>query len=121
MGVKENLIKEFESELDEVSKMEVGVEQHKMGVDAVTKLADRIIEIEKIESEKSIKEEQAKIDKRDQLTKNLLKGLEIGVSAISLGVAVWVHISGMKYDKEGIIPTTPGGKSAEKQLLRFKF
>ena len=43
MSIKNDLVEEFESELEELGKMEVGTEKYKTLVDGVTKLADRII------------------------------------------------------------------------------
>ena len=51
MSVRSNLVEEFESELEELSKMAIGTDTYKTTVDGVTKLADRIIEIDKIEKE----------------------------------------------------------------------
>ena len=53
MSIKNDLVEEFESELEELSKMEVGTDTYRTTVDGVTKLADRIIEIDKIEKENS--------------------------------------------------------------------
>lgn len=127
MSVKSNLVEEFESELEELSKMAIGTDTYKTTVDGVTKLADRIIELEKNEKELAaqidaqereyaIKAQQLKDEKRDRLIKNCITvGTFIG------GVAVYglAFIASTNFEREGTF-TTEGGKSSVKQLLKLK-
>lgn len=127
MSVRSNLVEEFESELEELGKMEVGTDTYKTTVDGVTKLADRIIEIDKIEKEHSvqidtqeqeyaIKAQQLKDEKKDRLIKNCITiGTFIG------GVLVYglAFIASTNFEREGTL-TTEGGKSSLRQLLKLK-
>lgn len=127
MGIKRILIEEFEKELGELGRLEVGTDKYKNTVDGVTKMADRIIEIEKNEQELSIREiarddenefkaAQIADEKRDRLIKNVLTGLNV---IGGFGLAAWAFVASMNFEKEGTL-TTEGGRSALRQLLRFK-
>ena len=128
MKIKTPLIEELHDELNELGKTTVGTDEYKITVDGVTKLADRIIEIEKIEAENRIKMEaqeaeneiklrQLKDEKRDRRIKN---GIAIGTFVISVGVYAATYFSSMKYEDKGIIPTTEGAKNALRQLFKLK-
>ena len=126
MSIKSVLIEEFNSEVKGLGKMELGSDKYKTTVEGVTKLADRIIEIEKNESdlndkadcreiENGLKERQLKVDKKDRTIKNLLTGANI---IGGLAVATWAFVSSMNFEKEGTL-TTEGGRSALRHLLKF--
>ena len=127
MSIKNDLVEEFESELEELGKMEVGTEKYKTLVDGVTKLADRIIEIDKVENEHvvqidtqeqeyAIKAQQLKDEKKDRFVKNCIAvGTFVGgVLAYSLA-----FIASMNFEREGTL-TTEGGRSSLRQLLKLK-
>ena len=127
MSVRSNLVEEFESELEELSKMEVGTDTYRATVDGVTKLADRIIEIDKIEKENSvkidtqeqeyaIKAQQLKDEKKDRFIKNC-----IAVGTFVGGVLVYglAFIASTNFEREGTL-TTEGGRSSLRQLLKLK-
>ena len=127
MSIKNNLVEEFESELEELGKMEVGTEKYKTLVDGVTKLADRIIEIDKVENEHvvqidtqeqeyAIKAQQLKDEKKDRFIKNC-----IAVGTFVGGILVYslAFIASMNFEREGTL-TTEGGRSSLRQLLKLK-
>ena len=127
MSVRSNLVEEFESELEELSKMEVGTDTYRATVDGVTKLADRIIEIDKFEKENSvkidtqeqecaIKAQQLKDEKKDRFIKNC-----IAIGTFVGGVLVYglAFIASTNFEREGTL-TTEGGKSSLRQLLKLK-
>ncbi len=127
MSVRRQLVEEFESQIKELGKLELGTDKHKATVDSVTKLADRIIEIDKIEQEMELKdltqgfeanykERQLIDEKKDRLVKNCLTGVNV---VGGLGFAFAAFLLSMNFEKTGTL-TTEGGRSALKQLLRFK-
>lgn len=126
MSIKHDLIEEFNNQLEEVSKMEVGTEKYKITMDGVTKLADRIIEIEKCEAESDIAEEtrinnelskaeELRIDKRDKIIRNVIEGVKV---VGGFGLTAWAFVAAMNFEKEGVL-TTEGGKAALRSLLKF--
>lgn len=128
MSIKNVLVDEFESEIKVVKTMEVGSEKYKIAVDGVTKIADRIIELEKIkadcdekernrEVDEYFKSQQLKYEKRDRLVNNCLKGISI---IGGMGVTAWAAVASMNFEKEGTF-TTEAGRNAIRQLLKFKF
>ena len=127
MSIKNLMVDEFKSELEELSKMEVGTDKYRTTVDGVTKLADRIIEIEKHEEDCELKDiertndeqfkaQQLKAEKRDRLVKNCLTGVNV---IGGMGLAALAFVASMNFEKEGTL-TTEGGKTALRQLLKFK-
>ena len=129
MGIKQNLVNEFTSELEELGKMNVGDEDYKAGIYGVTELADRIIELEKIEhadseinvkweaqnTERELKLMQMKQEHRDQMIRN---GIEVAKVVGGFGLATWAFVASMNFEKEGTL-TTEGGRTALKSLLKF--
>ena len=118
MKIKTPLIEELHDELNELGKTTVGTDEYKITVDGVTKLADRIIEIEKIEAENRIKMEAQEDEKRDRRIKN---GIAIGTFVGSIAVYVATYLTSMKYEDKGVIPTMEFGKNALNKLSKLKF
>ena len=127
MSIKNDLVEEFESELEELGKMEVGTEKYKTLVDGVTKLADRIIEIDKVENEHvvqidtqeqeyAIKAQQLKDEKKDRFIKNCIA---VGTSVGGVLVYSLAFIASINFEREGTL-TTEGGRSSLRQLLKLK-
>ena len=130
MGNKNLLYEELEKELKELSRMQIGTEQYKVAVDGITKLTDRIIEIDKLDSEKNAKEleniarmeeqelkrEQLKSEKRDRIVKNVIA---VGGAVLSVAVYALAFIASTNFEREGTF-TTEGGKNSIRQLLKLR-
>lgn len=127
MSLKTQLTEEFKSQLEEVSKMEVGTEKYKIAVDGVTKLADRIIEIDKIEQDEMLKEashedemvlkaEDLASQKKDRIIRNVIEGVKV---AGGFGLAAWAFVASMNFEKDGHLWSTEGGKTSLRTLLKF--
>lgn len=112
MKIDALLKKEIESEFEELSKIEVGTEQYKTTVDGLTKLVDRVIEIDKSESERNekakdldLRQEQLNDEKKDRLIRNIIAGAGIAVPSL---ITVWGTIKSIKFEQEGTITTIIG-------------
>lgn len=128
MKIKNVLIDEFNDEMEEISKLQVGGSEHKQAVDSVTKLADRIIEIEKLEiesdekiqariEENELRLQQLQDEKKDRKMKN---GIAIGTGLLSLLAYGLAFIGSMNFEKEGTL-TTQGGRDSLKKLFNLRF
>ena len=131
MGIKNILREELEKELKELSRMQIGTEQYKITVDGITRLSDRIIELEKLESENAVKDfenivrteeqdlkrEQLKSEKRDRVVKNVIT---VGTAVLSVAVYALAFIASTNFEREGSF-TTEGGKNSIRQLLKLRF
>ena len=116
-------------EMSSIDNMGVGTDQHKVAVDTVSKLTDKMIDLKKIELEEkkikmeneekmrlhAIEIEKAKKDQKDQKVKN---GIAIAGIAAPLVVAIWANIYNW-YKEEGSIMSSSGGKRAIDFLTRF--
>lgn len=122
------LEEECTKEIEELGKLKLGSDEYRMTVEGVTKLADRMIELQKIdiEREKEVKsrefEENYKLqqmeeDKKDRFIKNCLTGVSV---VGGLGCAVVMGLISMNFEKEGTF-TTEAGRNSIRQLLKFKF
>ena len=116
MSVKTLIVEEIQDEIKELNKMEVGSDTYKTTVDGVTKLADRFIEIEKLEIDREFKASNQSIDeglklaemeneKKDRLIKNYLTGLSI---ITGVGLTVWGTVKSLKFEEEGTVTTIVG-------------
>lgn len=127
MSFKRILDDEITNELNELKKISVGTEEHKASVDALTKLMDRKIELEKLEVESKTQDlnrdietnlrlQQMESEKRDRLIKNVLTGVSTVGGLLCAGLA---FVASINFEKEGTL-TTEGGRSALRQLLKFR-
>lgn len=131
MGIKNILWDEIEKEVKELSRMQVGTEQYKVTVDGIARLSDKIIELEKLESENAakdfenfarteeqeLKREQLKSEKRDRAVKNVIT---VGTAVLSVAVYALAFIASTNFEREGSF-TTEGGKNSIRQLLKLRF
>ena len=131
MGIKNILWDEIEKEIKELSKMQVGTEQYKVTVDGIARLSDKIIELEKLESENAakdfenfarteeqeLKREQLKSEKRDRAVKNVIT---VGTAVLSVAVYALAFIASTNFERDGSF-TTEGGKNSIRQLLKLRF
>ena len=115
-NINESLRDVIQSELEELKDMEVGSDEYKTTVDGVTKLTDRVIELEKLNIEKQDKAEnrkndqdlklkQMEEDKKDRLIKNCLSAAGI---ILPLGLTVWGTYKTFEFEKEGTVTTMMG-------------
>lgn len=122
------LHEEIQSELEELSKIEVGSEKYKVAVDGVAKLMDRAIEIDKLnadaqekaesrETEIDLKMRQMDEDKKDRKVRNILTALSIGVPA---GVSIWGTLKTLKFEEVGTVTTMAGREHLRKIFNLFK-
>ena len=130
MSVKTDLIAEFNDQLTEVGKLDVGSEKYKIGVDGVVKLADRIIEIEKFESETDLKktnyeeevyrnDRQFENEEKDRKVRNAIEIAKVGISVASLGLTATAFVMSMNFEKNGHLFGQEGSKAALRGILKF--
>ena len=85
MSIKTMLNDEIRSEIEEVGNLQVGSDEHKTAIEALAKLLDKYVDMDKLdleyqdkysshEDEMELKEKQFEDDKRDKRIKNILTG-----------------------------------------------
>lgn len=127
MSVQSYLNDEVMLELEELSKVEFGSEKYKTGVAGVVQLADRLIEMAKMDAEdEKLEFEREKFefenqkfeeDKKDRKAKNRISVFGIAapaVIAIVGGTAMFV------YEERGSITSQVGRKIIDKYIFRVK-
>lgn len=127
MSVQSNLREEFLNELEELKRVEFGSEKYKTGVTGVTQLADRLIEMSKLDSEdEKLEIERQKLeleglkfeeDKKDRKSKNRISVANITVPAV---IAVVGGAAMFIYEERGSITTQVGRKIIDKYIFRVK-
>lgn len=121
------LYEEIQDEFDDLGKTELGTDLHKTKVEAITKLCDRAIELEKIKVDQEFKREQLDIDtqlktkqaedeKKDRTVKNVLTGAGI---VLPLAVHIWGALFTTKFEEKGTY-TTIFGRETIKKLFSKK-
>ena len=112
MSIKEKLYEEIELEINSLEDLEYGSDNNKAAVDGLTKLVDRVIELEKIEDERAIKskEEEAKAhqvkdEKKDRLIKN---GISVAGIVIPSVITIWGTLKSLEFEKTGSVTTIMG-------------
>lgn len=127
MSVQSYLNDEVMLELEELSKVEFGSEKYKTGVAGVVQLADRLIEMAKLDTEdEKLEFEREKFefenqkfeeDKKDRKAKNRISVFGIAapaVIAIVGGTAMFI------YEERGTITSQVGRKIIDKYIFRVK-
>lgn len=131
MSTKQLLEEEIQSEIEEISKLEVGSEKHKAASEALAKLLDKYNDLEKAEiesqdkyedreaerdyreAERQLKEAQLKHDKIDSIIKNVLTGVTfVGGCALT----IWGTKVSMKFEETGSFTTIMGRGFIQKLL-----
>lgn len=114
MNIETLAHEEIVRELEKLNDVEVGSDQHRTGVDAVTKLIDRAIEMERlsVETEEKVKrteleEKKVKDERVDRIVKNCLTGISI---VGGFGLTVWGSLKSWKFEETGTITSGPGRK-----------
>ena len=116
MSVKSMLNEELETELEELKKYSIGGAEYKAAVDGITKLADRMIELEKLNNEAEernknreidaeLKQAQLEATKKDNRFKN---AISIAGILIPIGVTIWGTLKSFEFEKDGTVTTLIG-------------
>lgn len=116
MSMTTKLHVEIEDRLDDISKLDSTTKEYAMAVDSTTKLIDRAIEIEKLETSETQSEKQMKEERKARLIKNLI---DIGAIVLPLGVTLWGVKASLYFEDENTVTTTVGRKFMDK-LFNFK-
>lgn len=124
MNIEHMMHEEIQSELEELSKIQVGSEEYKVAVDGIAKLTDRVIEMRKSDIEKESKERDREIEtnlkiqqmeeeRKDRFIKN---GIALVGIAIPTAVTIWGTLKSIEFEKEGTITTIMGRGFIQKLL-----
>lgn len=123
MSVKTKLEEEFESQIKELHKIDVGSEKYKVAVDGVTKIADRIIECEKIDKELDFKNSELAVNSELKSEENRISSnrnmMDIFKTGAPIVAAFTMGLISMKWEKVDVLSST-AGKSVLREVLRFK-
>lgn len=127
MNVKTLLDEEIVSEIENLNKVPLGSEEHKIAADALAKLLDKSVEMKKLDLEyqdkvesreaaNNLKLTEIEEEKKDRRVKNILTGVSV-VGGFAL--TIWGTIKSFEFEKDGVI-TTIMGKGFIQKLLPKK-
>lgn len=116
MRIETLLRDEIQNEFEDLKQMELGSETYKTTVDGLTKLVDRAIEMEKMESElqeridnretdNDLKLKQMKDEKTNRFVTNAIAIAGIVIPSI---LTVWGTMKTLKFEEEGTVTTIMG-------------
>ena len=116
MSIKLLLEEEIQSEIGELGKIQVGTEEYKLLVDGITKLTDRVIEMDKVQNEKIDKVDNREIDyalktkqMRDENIDRVIRNvITVAGIVLPLGVTIWGTAKSFEFEKDGTITTIIG-------------
>lgn len=128
MRVKTLLEGEIEKRFEDLEKIPSGTEEHKTSTDALTKLIDRDIEMEKLEIERVEKIDNQKIEQelkmrqmKEEKTSRWTRDITNWVNLVGgAGLFVWGLIASTNFEREGTFTTSGGKYSVKKVLSWFK-
>lgn len=109
------LYAEIDDKIDAIARLDVSSKEYTAAVDSVTKLMDRAIEIEKLETSGTHNEKQMDEERKARIVKNCI---DIGSVVLPLTVTVWGALVSLKFEEEGTITTTIGRKTLDKLFKR---
>ena len=116
MRIETLLRDEIQNEFEELKQMGLGSETYKTTVDGLTKLVDRAIEMEKMESElqeiiynretdNDLKLKQMKDEKTNRFVTNAIAIAGIVIPSL---LTVWGTMKTLKFEEEGTVTTIMG-------------
>lgn len=116
MNMDTLLREEVQNELKELGKIELGTEKYKTAVDGVTKLIDRVNEIDKLNIEHDerfkqnareydLKLQQLEDERKDRVVKNALAVAGIAIPSI---ITIWGTLKSLKFEETGTVTTIMG-------------
>jgi hypothetical protein len=125
MSIDTKLIVEIEDELDKLGDLEFGSEKYCKAIDGITKLYGKAIEDRKVdidceaqaaarESERTLKEQQMREDRKDRIVKNIIGAASV---VLPLVVTIWGTTVSLKFEETGTI-TTHSGRNFVQRLFR---
>lgn len=128
MSIKTALTEEIMDEVKELNKMQVGTEEYRNAVDGISKLADKAIELERLEQEHKDKVESRNLendlklmqmaeDRKDRRVKN---GLTAAGIVLPLGATIWGVLKSLKFEETGSVSSIVGRDLIKKLLPRLK-
>ena len=115
MSMTTKLHVEIDDRFDDLAKMDPTSKEYSTVVDSVTKLMDRAIEIERLESSETQTENQMKEDRKSRLIKNCI---DIGSVVLPLAVTIWGACVSLKFEETGSITTGVGRKFMDKLISK---
>lgn len=116
MDIETKLHEELAEELDYLKGVDIGSDAHKATVEIWTKLADRAIEMEKLNIEKAEKERTREDERKDRWIRH---GITVFGIVLPVAVTIWGTVKSFEFEKEGTI-TTLMGKGFMNKLLPKK-
>ena len=133
MNNQEALDKVIANLIAKLEETEVGSEEHKALVDAIAKLEDRSLEIERIQIdavdkekarerefkndilEHNLKCEQMENERKNEVVKHIIT---IGTTVVTVIVTIWGVRVSLKFEEQGTITTTVG-RSMFNSIINF--
>lgn len=115
MNMETLLNEEIDNRFDDLGKLDASSKEYSDAVDSITKLMDRRIEIEKIETSAAQAEKQMREDRKARLTKN---AIDAGSIILPLAVTIWGACVSLKFEETGTITTAVGRKFMDKLISK---
>jgi hypothetical protein len=115
MDIEKMLHDEITNDFEKLKGAEFGTDTYKSGVESVTKLMDRAIEMKKIDSDVALKKAEQTNEKRNKLIGHILAGV---TTAAGIAVTVWGTKASITFEKDGVF-TTIMGKNFVNSLGKF--
>lgn len=100
---------------EQMSNLSPDSDEYAKVEDNWTRLVDRMIEIEKIESTEAQNELQRKEDRRSRIVKNII---DVGAIVLPLGVTIWGAILSFTFEERGTITSNMGRKFMDKLIKK---
>lgn len=128
MSIKTALTDEVMDEVKELNKMQVGTEEYRIAVEGISKLADKAIELERLEQEHREKVESRNLendlklmqmaeDRKDRRVKN---GLTAAGIVLPLSATIWGVLKSLKFEETGSVSSIVGRDLIKKLLPKLK-
>lgn len=115
MSMETLLQVEIEEKFNNLANMDAGSQEYANAVDSVTKLMDRVIELEKLDSSETQNENQMKEEHKARLTKNFI---DVGSIVLPLLVTIWGAKASFKFEETGTVTTAVGRKFIDKLISK---
>lgn len=127
MNIEQMYREEIAREFEKLKEKEVGSEEHLKISDNISKLTDRLVEMDKVSKESYDKIESRMMDnalrtsqmKNERIIHWVKIGGEVVIVTMSLAGAIWGTVVSINFEKEGTM-TTQAGRGWLNRILRVR-
>lgn len=120
MNVKKLYQREVEADFEMLDYAEVGTEEYRAKVADINELADRIVEMDRIELEREKFEMEKQKQKEEARDRKIKNWITVGTALLAAGITIGTTVAGYRFERTDTL-TSKTGNEANRRALNYFF